>query len=535
MQQYKKMWYIYVFAAVFAAFITQLTIFSNQILIDNILPAYDVSLVILFAVGYGLFKIFNLIITVYKNFISIQLANIFDNYFLSTFIKKLNSFPIRFIHSFNRGDLTERMKDSLMLKTFFLKFFTHVLTDTILSIYSIIILFIIDWKISMLILGIMGVFLLWFKIITPRIRENEKRRFLQKSGLFSKLFENIDGLQVIKSFRLEHLFRQRIQPAIAGMLKIQKRVRYINLINVSIIDFIIIIAIILIIFFLSVNAINYQSVTVGQIITFIALSDRIFSSLSNILEENLDLQENQIILKRYFDFDTANAVHQNEHNKIKNFRIDSIEFKNVCFEYTPHKPVLKNLDFSIIGNEKIKIEGSNGVGKSTFCKVLSMLYPPSSGEIFINNEPMPFFHDSALRKKILLISNDDLLFNDTLGFNITFRNEYNTAHLLELSRQIGFYDFTSNNEDGFDFIITEQGRNLSTGQRKKLLLMRALVSEAELIIVDEVLSGIDAASKEKIEDLINKEKERAFIIISHEPVDNIRFDKILNFSNGNLE
>jgi subfamily B ATP-binding cassette protein HlyB/CyaB len=263
--------------------------------------------------------------------------------------------------------------------------------------------------------------------------------------------------------------------------------------------------------------------------------DRIFSSLSNILEENLELQENQIILKRYFDFDTSNANKQTAHNKIKNFMLDSIEFKDVYFEYTPQKPVLKNLHFSIKANAKIKIEGSNGAGKSTFCKVLSMLYPPSSGEIFINNQHIPFFNESTLRKKILLISNDDLLFNDTLGFNITFSNEYNTAQLLELSKQIGFYDFTSNNENAFDFIITEQGRNLSTGQRKKILLMRALVSEAELIIIDEVLSGIDKESKEKIEDLINREKERAFIIISHEPVDSIRFDKILKFYDGNLK
>ena len=85
------------------------------------------TLVILFAVGLGLFKLFDLLLRVYKNFISIQLANIFDNHFLTSFIQKLNSFPIRYIHAFNRGDLTERMKDSLTLKTFFTRFFTTVL------------------------------------------------------------------------------------------------------------------------------------------------------------------------------------------------------------------------------------------------------------------------------------------------------------------------------------------------------------------------------------------------------------------------
>ena len=305
MHQYKKIWYIYIFAALFAALITQVLVFSSQVLIDNILPGYDASLVVLFAVGLGLFKLFDLLLRSYKSFISIQLANIFDNHFLTTFIKKLNSFPIRYIHAYNRGDLTERMKDSLMLKTFFTRFFTTVLTDSIVSVYSLIILFIISWKISLIILAIMVAFIIWFKIITPKIRENEKHRFMQKSGLFSGVLENIDGLQVIKSFNLESLFQQRIQVSVEGMLKVQKKVRYINLLNSSVIDFIVIIASALILVFLSLISISNQAVTVGQIITFIALSGRIFGSLINIMDENIDLQENEIVLKRYLDFDAS--------------------------------------------------------------------------------------------------------------------------------------------------------------------------------------------------------------------------------------
>ncbi len=537
MQQYKKIWYIYIFAALFAALITQLLVFSSQILIDDILPGYDASLVILFAVGLGLFKLFDLLIRVYKNFISIQLSNIFDNHFLTRFVAKLNSFPIRYIHAFNRGDLTERMKDSLMLKTFFTRFFTTVLTDSIISVYSLIILFIIDWKISLIILAIMIVFIIWFKIITPGIRENEKRRFMQKSGLFSGVLENIDGLQVIKSFNLEYLFQQRIQPSVAGMMQVQKKVRYINLLNSSVIDFIIIIASALILVFLSLNSISNQSVTVGQIITFIALSGRIFSSLMNIMDENIDLQENEIILKRYLDFNVEQTTTEKittQENKIKDFNLKNIHFEDVGFEYVPQKTVLKNFNFNIVSGEKIRLEGNNGAGKSTFCKILSMLYTPTCGNIYINTEKLVFYNQSALRKKILLISNDDILFNDTLAFNISFNRNINDHKILELSKHIGFHDFIQNSAEGLDFLITEQGRNLSTGQRKKILLLRAFLSDAELIIIDEVLSGIDKESKEKIEAFINKEKQRTFIIISHEPVENIRFDKTIQLLNGNV-
>lgn len=535
MHQYKKIWYIYIFAAVFAALITQLLVFSNQILIDEVLPGYNANLVILFAVGFGLFKLFDLLLRTYKNFISVQLSNIFDSHFLTTFVRKLNSFPIRYIHAFNRGDLTERMKDSLTLKTFFTRFFTTVLTDSIVSVYSLIILFIINWKISLIILTIMLVFITWFKLITPRIRENEKRRFMQKSGLFSGVLENIDGLQVIKSFNLEYLFQQRIQPAIEGMMKVQKKVRYINLLNSSVIDFIIIIASGLILVFLSFDSINNQSVSVGQIITFITLSGRIFSSLINIMDENLDLQENEIILNRFLDFDaTQEKKILHDENKIKDFSLKTVQFKNVGFEYVPQKPVLKNFNLTLKAGEKIQLQGDNGAGKSTFCKILSMLYAPTCGDIYINKEKVAFYNQSSLRKTILLISNDDILFNDTLAFNISFNQNYDAKKILQLSKHIGFHDFISSNAEGFDFVITEQGRNLSTGQRKKILLLRAFLSGADLIIIDEVLSGIDKESKEKIETFINDEKEKAFIIISHEPVENIRFDKTIRLVNGNV-
>ncbi len=94
------------------------------------------------------------------------------------------------------------------------------------------------------------------------------------------------------------------------------------------------------------------------------------------------------------------------------------------------------------------------------------------------------------------MSNEDILFNDTIGYNITFNHNADTREILSLAKDIGLYEFIADKEEGLDYIINEQGRNLSTGQRKKILLMRALFSDAEIIILDETLSGIDVKSKE---------------------------------------
>lgn len=536
MKPYHQLWRIYITAALVTAFLGQLTIFTNQILIDNILPSYNLNVLVLFAIGLGLFRVFNLVLSLYRSFISIHLANIVDNFFLTSFIEKLNLFPIRYIHTFSRGDLSERVKDSLKLKTFFISFFTGIMIDAFVAVYSLIILFTLNWKITLIVLFILLLFTVWFYLITPYIRENEKRRFMEKSNLYSSLFENIDGLQVIKSFRMEGQFMQRLAPKIKSILAIQRKVRYVNLINSGIINFIIIIAAVLILLFLSRNAIIDKSISIGQIITFIALSYQVFSSVSSVLDQNLDLQENEIILDRYFDFSKEeNKPASEKHNKIKSFDLNRVEFRNVAFQYIPQRPVFTNLNIRINKGDKIKLEGSNGAGKSTFCKVLSLLYPPDSGDIFINDEKYQFYNSSSIRKKILLVSNEDILFNDTLGYNVSFDYNCNTAEILALAKQIGLYEFIAEKAEGLDFIINEQGKNLSTGQRKKILMMRALLSDAELMILDETLSGIDQESKEKIEKYLNTLTHQSFIIISHEPLSHLKFSKTLKMNNGSIE
>lgn len=537
LKDFHKLWGIYIVSALFAALLIQITVFSNQILIDNVLPDYDTNLLIVFAIGLGVFKLFSLVLSTYKNYIAIHLANILDNFFLSSFTEKLNSYPIRYIQSYTRGDLSERVKDSLLLKTFFVRFFTRILIDSFVALYALCVLAFISWKTALILVAIIVIFTGWFRFITPFIRENEKRRFLEKSHLFSALFENIDGLQVIKSFRLESLFMQRLAPKIGNILQIQRRVRYMSLINSGVIDFIIIAATLLIIVCLSLTAIHTRSLSIGQVITFIAFSYQIFSSVSSILDENLDLQENQIILNRYFDFGKTQAATASApaHDKISHFSIHSIEFRNVAFSYHPQKPVFSGLNVLINKGEIIKLEGNNGTGKSTFCKVLSLLYDAEGGDVLVNDEKLVFYNPSALRKKILLVGNDDILFNDTLGFNISFNRPTSASEVLALAREIGLYDFIAEKGEGLDFIIHEQGRNLSTGQRRKVLLMRALLSDAELIILDETLSGIDQESRKKIENYLNRQTGRSFIVISHEPLYHLKFSKTLIMNNGKIE
>ncbi|MBG6061435.1 ABC-type multidrug transport system fused ATPase/permease subunit [Flavobacterium sp. CG_9.1] len=139
-----------------------------------------------------------------------------------------------------------------------------------------------------------------------------------------------------------------------------------------------------------------------------------------------------------------------------------------------------------------------------------------------------------MRDKILLVTNEDTLFNDTIQNNIILGKDISVIAILDMAKKINFYDYIASKDDGLDFIINENGKNLSTGQRKKILLLRALFAEAELIILDEVLSGMDLESRNKVETMIDEDQARTYIIISHEPITNINFNKKYKITNGEL-
>lgn len=530
--QYKKLWYIYIFAALFSASTTQLTVFINQILIDEILPSYNLGMLIMFAIGLGVYKLFDLFTSIYKSFVGIHLGNALDKYFLNTFDGKINSFSLPYIHSYKKGDLVERISDAIKLKTFFLRFFTNVLIDVFVSIYSLAILFYINWKLTLIVVGVMILFYAWFKFITPTLKQNERLRYIKKAEFLSKMIEKIEGIQVIKSFKIEYFHSTKISKSINEYLKIQLKNGYIDLLNKVIVALIIIVSSIILMYYITNDAIVNQLITLGQIVTFISLSGRIFSSLKGILDENLTLQENEVILKRFLDFDEEKLTNNEE--GIKDFNIEKFEIQNLSFGYFTNDLILKNVNLTINKGNKIKIEGNNGSGKSTFSKILTALYTPTSGNILINETNKTFYNSEQIKNKILLVSNEDILFNDTILENICLGKEISVKKIIEYAKKIDFYDFIASKHEGLEYIINENGKNLSTGQRKKILLLRAFFSNSEIIILDEVLSGMDNESRTKVEKWIDEITNISFIIISHEPITNIDFDHKYKITNGEL-
>lgn len=556
----RELWYIFLGTALVAAFISYISVFINQLLIDHILPSYDMGTLGLFVLAVAIFNVVQMIVKIYKKYISIHLSNSMDRYFLSVFDQKLSQYSIQYIQSFKRGDLTERLKDSLRLKSFFTAYFSSIIVNLLVAIVSLFFLFMLNWKLSFVVIVVLFVFVGLFYLFTPIIEQIERQRFQKKANYFSMFIEKIDGLQSIKALGLEKYSSAKIMKSVDELIRVNTKAKYVGIVNGIATSLVTMMASLALLYLTSQQMIVYNTISLGMIMTFLALSGKIFGAFSSLLDKNLVIQENKVILNRFFDFDEhkikANKALAEEAGKdsktsdqstviapsqslqalqtIRDFKFKQLTLKNVSFGYLEGKEIFSGVNITIKKGEKIWIKGENGSGKSTLCKIMGLLYEPSEGELLLNDLDFSLFARDEIRKKINFISGDDILFNETLLFNITFGRKVNMRRLIEYAKVIGFHSFVNSKPDKFNFVVHENGRNLSTGQRRKVLLLRALMMDAKLIILDEIFNGMDQDSKNTAETLLALMNDRAFVIVSHMPINNITFNQKFVLNDGRL-
>lgn len=521
---------LFIAVALASVSFTQLYVFINQYFLDEILALKNTSVISCFVLGVIFYYCLDIGLYIWKKWLALAVSIKLDRLFLSSFDQKLNQYSLAFIQGFQKGDLTERLSDATRLKSFFTKYLVNILVDSAVSVYILVVLFCFDWGLTLIVLLVMAAFFLWFRLITPRLQRNEQIRFTRKSSFFSTMLEKIEGIQTLKALGYDRAFSGKIMADVDGLLSIQAKTQKLNIVNSVTTLVITTTAKILLIWLLAYASAVRGVLSLGEVVTFLTLSSRIFSSLGGLLDENLTVQENAIILKRYLTFQETRSAPVLPCVPFSD-QLESIVMEQVSFGYHPAEPVLKNLSVTLNRGDKIRIKGKNGSGKSTLSKVLALLYPIQAGRILINGKPLEDFSPKTVKKKILLASNDDVLFNDTLLYNLTFQNDQWDERIDRFAEKLGLAAWIRKmRAQGANYRISESGRNLSTGQCKKLIILRALLHPAEFVIFDEVLSGIDDASRKHIEQYIDTIKDKTFIFISHENIDHICFNKVFSLS-----
>ena len=279
-----------------------------------------------------------------------------------------------------------------------------------------------------------------------------------------------------------------------------------------------------------------STLTPEVFLTFLALFSMILQPAKSFSNGITSLQKGTASAKRIFQIiDTRPAI-ENKLNaaELKNFE-STIEFRNVSFAYETEL-VLKGISLTITKGKTIALVGTSGGGKSTLADLIPRFYDPTEGEVLIDGKSITEYEIESLRKQMGVVTQESILFNDTIFNNIAFGMPNVSEEAVMQAAQIAnAHDFIMQTERGYQTLIGERGSKLSGGQRQRLSIARAVLKNPPILILDEATSALDSESEKLVQEaLFNLMKHRTSIVIAHRLSTIQHADEILVIQNGEI-
>jgi len=393
-----------------------------------------------------------------------------------------------------------------------------------------------DWQLSLLALAIIPLAAYFSKKFGKNMGKKVSISLEATDNLSKFLSEIIRGSWLVKIYQREKYEHERISLFIEDRFKKMRKVEQVRLGAGPLMEVITAIAIGLVVFFAGYR--NMQgAITMGQFVSFLAALMLAYQPVRALAGINVGLQEGLAAAKRIYDLiDQKNEI--NEDPNLPELKINSGEilFENASFSYLDGSEVIYKLNINIAGGSKTGIVGASGSGKSTILNLIPRFYNLSSGNIFIDNQNIKKIRLSSLRKNISIVSQDTILFDDTIKNNIAYGNINATdEQIIEAAKFAEIDQFINSLENKYNTTVGENGVKLSGGQKQRISIARAILKKSPIILLDEATSSLDSEAEEKISHALdNLTRNKTTLIISHKLSSIINCDKIYVINNGKI-
>ncbi len=428
---------------------------------------------------------------------------------------KFGDLPVEYYEKNHSGKtLSLILNDSWMIAAIFMRHFKRTITAFATIFIYLVPMLIFDWRITLIILTLNVITLLVNMSIAKRLRDTTDKQQKEKSKMTNIISNIIGGMSVIRTYQLS---RQMIKEFKESNDSVNNLVRKNNRLMAKLTAYNFFVSMLNTIVFLVLGSlmVKHGLTTYGNIMAIYSLQtvlDYNFREFGNYFPQ---FYNSLASTSRVYDFlEEKNEKESYDLDQIKNPRY--IEFKNVDFGYN-EKLVLNNFNLVINEGETIALIGESGSGKSSVAKLLLGYYCPQAGSIAVGGKNMFEMTLNELRDMIAYVPQDATLFSMTIMENIRYgRLDATDEEIIKSAKMANAHEFITEQENGYDTLVGENGIKLSGGQRQRIAIARAILKNAPILLLDEATSALDNESEALIKAALDKySKTRTTIIIAH--------------------
>jgi ATP-binding cassette, subfamily B, bacterial MsbA len=432
--------------------------------------------------------------------------------------------------------LSNFTNDTTILFTVLTGVVVTLFKETLTLIALLALMFYHDWQLTLLAMIMIPVAAISSKNIGKKMGK-KVHVSLEASDKFMKfLSEIIKGSWLIKIYQKEEDELKKISMIIDERFKAIRKVEQTRLGAGPIMEIISAIAIAIVVFFAGYRSMQ-GAITLGEFVSFLAALMLAYQPVRALAGINVGIQEGVTAAKRIYEIiDQKNEIYNDENAPSLKLKNATLEFKNISFTYPDGTHALKNLSAKIEGGKKVGLVGISGSGKTTFLNLIPRFFNLKHGTILIDNQNINNINLNSLRKEISIVSQDVILFDDTIRSNILYGNaSASDDEIINACKFAAAQEFIEKLPNKYETIIGENGIKLSGGQKQRLSIARAILKDSPIILLDEATSSLDSESEAVIQKAIeNLTKNKTTIIIAHRLSTIMNCDKILVFDSGQI-
>ncbi|MFA7383650.1 MAG: lipid A export permease/ATP-binding protein MsbA [Desulfurivibrionaceae bacterium] len=449
----------------------------------------------------------------------------------------IHSLPISFFHNTPTGELIARViNDSALVQQAVSRALAGVFKDLFQVIGLVCVVVYLNWKLALVGLIFLPLAFLPVAYFGRKFRKLSTTNQQTVAQISNILHETITGHKIVKAFSMERYETKRFSETVDKLFSVIVKDIKNNSLQSPIMELLGGISITAIIWYGGHQVINGHS-TPGIFFAFLTSIIMIYNPIKGVSNINSALQQGLAATARIFSLldtqssicDKAGAISLPPFQK-------NIKFNNLSFSYDGKAEALKNINLTVTAGEVIALVGTSGGGKTTLVNLIPRFFDATSGSITIDDHDLRDVTMESLRNQIAIVSQQTILFNDTVKNNIAYGDQNRSLNeIIAAAKAAHALDFINELPEGFDTVIGESGARLSGGQQQRISIARALLKNAPILILDEATSALDTESEREVQKALeNLMKDRTTFVIAHRLSTIRNADRIIVIQEGKM-